>query len=101
MSKDDIKQAVYKAIQTMPQGKAIQRVRLFGSHLHGDFTDTSDVDLLIDIDKDISISFFAFYDIMESFSRALDKKVDVVTPEGLSRFIRDKVLNEAETVYER
>lgn len=101
MNKNEIKHAVEQAIKIMPHGKAIQRVRLFGSYLHGDFTDKSDVDLLIDLDKNISIGFFAFYDIIDSFSKGLNKKADIATPEGLSRFIKDKVLSEAETVYEK
>ncbi len=101
MQKSDIQDVVSRTVPSMANGKAIERVRLFGSYLHGDHTDKSDVDLLIDLDKNVSIGFFAFYDIIESFSKALDKKVDVTTPDGLSRFIRDKVLSEAETLYER
>lgn len=101
MSKQEIKEAVQQAVRTMPHGQSIERVRLFGSHLHGDSKPTSDVDLIVDLDEKASIGFFAFYDIIESFSNALDRKVDVTTARGLSRFIRDKVLREAETLYER
>lgn len=101
MSKDDIKRAVCRAVETMPHGKAIRRVRLFGSHLHGDAREDSDVDLLVDLDKSTPIGFFAFYDIIETFSQVLNKKVDVATPEGLSRHIRNQVFREAETLYER
>lgn len=101
MGKDDIKLGVCRAVKKMPQGRAIKRVRLFGSYLHGNATDKSDVDLLIDLDENVPVGLFALYDIIEAFSQVLGTEVDVVTPEGLSRYIREQVLREAETLYER
>ncbi len=101
MSKDEIKQAVCRAVEKIPHPEKITRVRLFGSHLHEDARPDSDVDLIIDIADDVSMGLFEFFDVEETLSDTLQKKVDLVTPEGLSKYIRDKVLREAETLYER
>lgn len=100
MSKQEIKQAVQQAVVKMPHGKDIRRVRLFGSHLHGDARPDSDVDLILDFDEAAIIGLFDLVDIEDFFRQALQREVDIVTADGLKRYIRDKVLNEAETLYE-
>ena len=101
MNKNDIKDAVYKAVKTMPQGGTIRRVRLFGSQLHGNAHPDSDVDLLVDFDDTAPIGLFELVRIQDMFAKALDRTVDLGTPDALSKYIRDSVLAEAETLYER
>lgn len=101
MSKQEIKEAVKQAVRIMPQGKSIRRVRLFGSHLHGTARPDSDIDLLLDFDESARVSLFDLVDIQDMFTQTLGKEVDIGTPEGLSKYIRDRVLAEAEILYER
>jgi len=101
MNKKEIKEAVCRAVDEMPQGKAIKRVCLFGSYLHGDAKAKSDVDLLIDFDESAEISLFDMVDIQDAFSETLGKTADLGTPEGISKYIKEKVLAEAEVLYER
>ncbi len=101
MDKKEIKRAVEQAIKTMPQGGAIQRVRLFGSHLHGNATNKSDVDLLVDFNESAQIGLFDLVHIQDKFAESLGAEVDLGTPEGLSKYIRNRVLAEAEILYER
>ena len=85
----------------MRRGKAIKRVQLFGSHLHGNASPNSDIDLLVDLDDNAQISLFDLIDIQDAFAETLGKEVDIGTPNELSKYIRSKVLAEAETLYER
>lgn len=101
MSKQDIKKAVCKAMENMPHKDAIRRIRLFGSHLHGDAKADSDVDLLVDFEKDAGIGFFELFDIQDKLKKELKKEVDLVTPKALSEFFRDEVLAEAAPLYEK
>lgn len=101
MSKQEIQKAVCKAMENMPHKDAIRRIRLFGSHLHGDAKPDSDVDLLVDFEKDAGIGFFALYDIEEALKKALATEVDLVTPKALSEFFRDQVIAEAQVLYEK
>ena len=77
----------------------IKRMAFFGSVLRGDFTPTSDVDVLVEFEKGQTPGF-EFFRIQEKLSELLGRKVDLNTPGDLSRYYRDKVLEEAETVYD-
>ncbi len=95
----DIKQRVQKVVPSLPHNACINKIFLFGSFLHGNAKADSDIDLIIDLSE--PVSFFQFYDIQEALEKEFNLEVDLVTPQGLSHFIRDDVLKEAELLYER
>lgn len=47
------------------------------------------------------VGFFKFFDIREDMEKNINKKIDLLTPSGLSKFFRDDVLSQAQTIYER
>jgi len=78
----------------------VRKLSFFGSVLREDFRPESDVDVLVEFESGAVVGFFALYDIEQELSRILGgRKVDVHTPGGLSRYIRDRVLAEAEVQY--
>jgi predicted nucleotidyltransferase len=78
----------------------IRKLSFFGSVLREDFGLQSDVDVLVEFEPDAIIGFFGLYDVEQELSRILGgRKVDLHTPGGLSRYIRDRVLAEAEVQY--
>lgn len=76
----------------------IRKLALFGSILRPDFGPESDVDVLVEFELG-HVPGLAFFTIQEELSTLLGRKVDLNTPAGLSRYFRDKVLSEAETLY--
>jgi predicted nucleotidyltransferase len=48
MSKEEIKQTIKEAVEKDPLRDTIQKVSLFGSSIHEDFKNDSDVDILIE-----------------------------------------------------
>jgi predicted nucleotidyltransferase len=70
--------------------------RVFGSVLHGDDKEGSDIDLVVDTLPGTSL--FDLVGMQNDLEEALRVPVDVVTSTGLHRFIRDKVLAEARPV---
>jgi uncharacterized protein len=79
----------------------IRRLSLFGSVLKGTDRPDSDVDLLVEFERDAAPSLFDLADIETELSALLDgRPVDVRTPEDLSRYFRDEVVREAEVQYE-
>jgi predicted nucleotidyltransferase len=68
-------------------------VRLFGSHVRGEAASDSDLDLLIRLER--GHGFRDFIDFCDELEAALGRNVDVVLEDGLSRFMRDRVLAEA------
>lgn len=99
MGKDQLKEQVLKAIESTPDKDVIKSVSLFGSFLHGDNTEDSDIDLLIDLDREKPVGFFKFIGIQQHLEEKLGRKVDLVTRESLSRFLRDEITEEAEKIY--
>ena len=76
----------------------IRRLALFGSVLRDDFGPDSDVDVLVEF-EDGHVPGLAFFAMQAELSRILDRKVDLNTPQFLSRHFRDDVLAEAEDQY--
>ena len=76
----------------------IRRLALFGSILRDDFGPNSDVDVLVEFEPGVrtGLKFFA---IQDELSEILGRRVDLNTPECLSKYFRDQVLAEAEVQY--
>lgn len=72
----------------------VANVALFGSYLRNEQTSNSDIDLLIDFepDKENFDNYMAVCDIFESIFK--NKKVEVVTKNGLSKYIGPKILKD-------
>jgi len=76
----------------------IRRLSIFGSALRPDFDENSDVDILVEFEPDRSPGLFG----IARMERLLGgRKVDLRTPEDLSRYFRQRVLQEAEVQYAR
>ena len=76
----------------------IRKLALFGSVLREDFRADSDVDVLVEFEpgRRVGLTFFSMQD---ELSDLLGRKVDLNTPNFLSRYFRDEVLAQAEVLY--
>ena len=78
----------------------IRRLYLFGSVLRDDFRSDSDVDVLVEFEPSHVPGFFRLFDMeMELSTLFGGRKVDLRTPQDLSRYFRDEVLATAELHY--
>ena len=78
----------------------IRWLALFGSVLREDFAPTSDVDIVVEFEPG-QVPGLAFFAMEEELSRILGRKVDLNTPQFLSRYFRDEVLREAQVLYDQ
>jgi len=75
----------------------IRRLAVFGSALHTDFNESSDIDILVEFEPEHSPGLFGMARMERELSALLGgRKVDLRTPEDLSRYFRQEVMNEAE-----
>ncbi len=76
----------------------VKEIGLFGSYVRNEQTGKSDIDLLVDYDKEkISLkNFMGFCFLMDDLFT--DIKVEVVTKNGLSKYIGPYILKEVEYV---
>lgn len=80
----------------------IRRLAIFGSALRDDFGPDSDVDVLVDFMPGHTPGFFKLFEMEEELSGLLGgNKIDMRTPEDLSRYFRDKVVATAQVQYVR
>ena len=68
-------------------------IRVFGSVVRGEETDASDIDLLVDLDKDRSL--FDLIGLKLELEELTGQTFDVVTQKALHRLIADQILKEA------
>ena len=78
----------------------IKKFAFFGSVLRDDFRSDSDIDVLIEIDKKFPVGFFKMAEMEIELSEITGRKVDLRTPNELSRYFREEVISEAEVQYE-
>lgn len=77
----------------------IARLRLFGSFLRGEEHSGSDIDLLADFAKRKSL--LDIVRIEREHSELFGRKVDLLTEDALSPYLREEILQETRVVYER
>lgn len=70
----------------------LKDVRVFGSVARGEETDSSDIDLLVNVNR--ADDPLAFVDFQEEISALFSRKVDVVFERGLYHLLRPRVLQE-------
>ena len=78
----------------------IRWLAVFGSALRDDFRPDSDVDVLVEFDPSRIPTLFDVAGMEMELSEILGgRKVDLRTPEDLSRYFREQVVSEAEVQY--
>ena len=78
----------------------IRRLSIFGSALRSDFQPDSDIDMLVEFEPDHIPGLFGIARMERDLSALCGgRKVDLRTPEDLSRYFRQQVLEEAEVQY--
>ena len=78
----------------------IRRLALFGSALRDDFGTESDVDVLVEFERGHIPGLFGIARLERELSALFGRrKVDLRTPEDLSRYFREDVLRDAEVQY--
>jgi len=78
--------------------EGVEVAAIFGSLARGDDRPDSDVDVLVEF-KPGHTPGVAFFAMEAELSEILSRKVDLNTPNLLSRYFRDKVLREADVQY--
>ncbi len=78
----------------------ILRLALFGSVLRDDFDSLSDIDVLVEFEPSYVPGWIRLSGMELELSKLLQgRKVDMNTPQSLSPYFRDEVLQEAQVQY--
>lgn len=76
----------------------IRSIGLFGSVARGDDRPESDLDVLIEIERDSSLTLFGLIALEQEYSARLHQKVDLVIKDDLKPTIGQRILGEVRYV---
>ena len=77
----------------------IRRLSLFGSVLREDFSATSDVDVLVEFEAGVRVTFFSLARIEDALSELFGRRADVHVSRSLSPYLRERVLSHVRELY--
>ena len=97
-NKQDILDSLNES-QDIMSAVGVKSIGLFGSFVKDSASGTSDVDLLIDFNPDKK-SFDNFMDLAFFLEDLFGRKVEIITPQSLSKHIGPHILKEVEIVYQ-
>ena len=97
MTTQQIQQTVAEYFATQP----VTRAWLFGSYARGEQREDSDVDILVDFDKDAHISLFKHAAMIIELEKRLSKSVDMVKNGTLLPFAVESAEQDKKLIYER
>jgi uncharacterized protein len=93
-------QNIKKLLRDFWQDKPVRRAYLFGSAAREELTPQSDIDILVELDSSQLIGMIDYIKIMEALEKRLGRKVDLVSTDGLSPFIKSTIDREKLLIYE-
>ena len=77
----------------------IKKMSLFGSALIGNLGPESDIDLLVEFERGHTPGLIKLSGMEIELEEILGRKVDLRTPQDLSRYFREEVVRRAEVQY--
>ena len=95
LDKNTIKDVLRNSTQLLGKYHT-KNIGLFGSFARGNYTEKSDVDILIEFTE--SPDLFDFVRLNRELATLLNRKVDLVTAEALHPFLKDTILSEVEWI---
>jgi len=93
-----LKEEIKEKIISILVKHGIKRILVFGSYARNEATPESDLDLIVDFPEGTSLLDHVGIEI--ELSEALNMKIDLLSRNGISPYIKDNVLKEAIVIYE-
>ncbi len=93
--------ALQRVLQTLREHEAelralgVRHASIFGSVARGDSRDDSDVDVLVDLDRERPIGLFEYSRLKLYIAELLGNSADVVNRSTLKPLLRDNILHDA------
>jgi predicted nucleotidyltransferase len=90
----------YNEVVQLCKKYSIEELSIFGSSIRSDFSQNSDIDILVSFNKKSEITLFDIMDLEKEFSELLKREVDIVEKESLKNPIRkNRILSTREIIY--
>lgn len=87
-------------IETEAKKWHIAELSLFGSVVAGNFTDESDIDLLVTFEDGAKVGLFDLVSMRDEFANYFHRKVDLVEKSAIKNpFRRESILSNSKVIY--
>jgi hypothetical protein len=96
MSLEEIKRILRDNKSVLAKKYHVGTLGIFGSYIHNEQTSESDLDILVDFTKPISL--FEFIDMEDELSELLHIKVELVSRNALKPYIGKRILSKVQIV---
>ncbi len=84
---------VLRQQQAELKSRGVKSLAVFGSVARGDFTDQSDLDLLVEFERPVGL--FEFIRLKMVLEQITGRGVDLVTPDALRQEMRERIVGDA------
>ena len=95
ITKNEIKETLRDLKPLLYKDFSVREIGLFGSFSDTSFTESSDIDILVELEKPIGWRFFSLEIYLEHI---FGRKIDLVTKSALKEQIKDSILNRIEYI---
>lgn len=92
MSKTDVLNKLSEIKTTLNEKYNIVELGLFGSFSRGDYSENSDIDILVEYSK--TISLFKLAELIEYLESVFNKKIDLVRKKNIKDSLKNRILDE-------
>lgn len=92
LDKADIINIIKKNFNYLETHFSVRNIGLFGSYAKQNAKESSDIDILVDFSKPITL--FQYVDLEYFLSEKLGERVDLVSKDGLKPILKNRILEE-------
>ena len=93
--------SLFEKVISVAKEYPVLQISVFGSRARGDYTENSDLDLLIKFDGSFTSS--QYFDLWDEIENVLGLSVDILSPDALPQLpssVVSKITSEARRIYE-
>ncbi len=94
LTSEDVTNTLRKELSFLRKEFRVKKIGLFGSFAKGKPKEDSDIDIIVEFEKSIGLAFMDLADYLENL---FNKKVNILTPEGIRSIRVEKIAKEIRT----
>jgi len=95
LNRKDIISRLIELKPVLKEEYSVKAIGLFGSFSEGNYSDDSDIDLLVEFEKPVGWKYLSLEIYL---GRIFGRKIDLVTKNGLKNQIRDQILSQVKYI---
>jgi predicted nucleotidyltransferase len=96
-----VREKIEQQLSNYFRDKPVHRAYLFGSVVRNEDNKDSDIDILVELDYKNGADYFIFFDMQQQLNKLFNKKVDLVSANGLSSYMKPVIDREKVLIYEK